>query len=726
METAPSSEIRTERARLAAARDALRRMREDVLATEASLGDAVVDKYTNAVLRRSREQRAELLADLPDVPLFFGRLAYPRGRLFDDGGGPRDGDRPDSPDLGYIGRRNVHDGTGTPVVLDWRAPVAAAFYRASPRDPMGVLARRRYGFGAGGELTAFEDEDLTAPGPDAAPGGAEEAAPGGAEEAAPGGGLLAAEIERPRTGPMRDIVATIQPEQDDLVRAPLEATLCVQGAPGTGKTAVGLHRIAYLLYTERQRLARSGVAIVGPNRSFLSYIRNVLPALGEVRVEQTTLAGLLGLGEARGTDTAEAARVKGGARMAEVIRRDLRSLLREPEEEITVAVGARRYRVPAEDAAALFGDLTAQDLPYAAGRELLAQRIAAAVQSAMERAGRPCDARTRARLARSREVASAVAAIWPKADPVRLVLGLLTDPGRLARAAEGLLTPEEQEAILLPGRPRGPKSARWSEADLALIDEAACLIERPDPVGHLAVDEAQDLSPMQCRALARRAGAGSATVLGDLAQATRPGAVRDWDELLAHLGRPGAERAVLDRGYRVPAQIIDFAARLLPRIAPGLGAPSSARRTPGSLRLTRAAPGGLAAAAAAACADALRADGSVGLIAADAGLPDLRRALIDAGLAAALLGTDENAMEAERLVCVPASLAKGLEFDTVVAAEPAAIAASAPGGPDRGLRLLYVALTRAVTRLHVVHAEPLPGALAEPGIRAAAAGPARK
>ncbi|WP_017593758.1 HelD family protein [Nocardiopsis potens] len=704
METALSSEIRTERARLDAARDALRRMREDVLTTETSLGDAVVDKYTNAVLRRSRERRAELLADLPDVPLFFGRLAFPRGRLFDgEDGGPRDGDRPDSPDLGYIGRRNVHDGTGTPVVLDWRAPVAAAFYRASPRDPMGVLARRRYGFGAGGELTAFEDEDLTAGGP------------GGGAEDGRGGGLLAAEIERPRTGPMRDIVATIQPEQDDLVRAPLETTLCVQGAPGTGKTAVALHRIAYLLYTERDRLNRSGVAIVGPNRSFLSYIRNVLPALGEVRVEQTTLAGLLGLGEARRTDTAEAARVKGDARMAEVIRRDLRSLLREPEQEVAVAVGARRYRVPAEDVAALFGGLAAQDLPYAAGRDLLAQRIAGAVQSAMERAGRPCDARTRARLARSREVASAVAAIWPEADPVKLVLGLLTDPDRLARAAEGLLTPEEQEAVLLPGRPRGPESARWSEADLALIDEAACLIERPGSVGHLAVDEAQDLSPMQCRALARRAGTGSATVLGDLAQATRPGAVRDWDELLDHLGRPGAERAVLDRGYRVPAQVIGFAARLLPHIAPGLGAPVSARRAPGALRLTRAAPGGLAAAAAAACADALRTEGSVGLIAADADLPDLHRALLGAGLAAALLGTDENALEAERLVCVPASLAKGLEFDTVVAAEPAAIAASAPGGPARGLRLLYVALTRAVTRLHVVHADPLPDALADPG-----------
>src|SRR5690606_34762230 len=631
METAPSSEIRTERARLAAAREALRRMREDVLTTETALGDAVVDKYTNAVLRRSRERRAELLTDLPDVPLFFGRLAYPRGRLFDDGeGGLRDGNRPDSPDLGYIGRRNVHDAAGTPLVLDWRAAVSTAFYRAGPRDPMGVLTRRRYGFGAGGELTAFEDEDLTAPEP----------------AAETSDGLLAAEIERPRTGPMRDIVATIQPEQDDLVRAPLETTLCVQGAPGTGKTAVALHRIAYLLYTERDRLTRAGVAIVGPNRSFLSYIRNVLPALGEVQVEQTTLAGLLGLGEAERTDSAEAARVKGDARMAEVIRRDLRSRVRPPEESIAVAVGTRRHRVPAEDAAAILKDLTAQDLPYAAGRELLAQRIAGAVQSAMERAGRPCDARTRGRLARSRDVSSAVAAIWPKADPVRLVLGLLTDPDRLARAADGLLTPDEQRAAMLPGRPRGPKSARWSEADLALIDEAACLIERPESVGHLAVDEAQDLSPMQCRALGRRLGSGSATVLGDLAQATRPGAVRDWDELLGHLGRPGAERAVLDRGYRVPAQIIDFAARLLPHIAPGLGAPVAVRRSPGSLTVQGADPGRVGEAAVRACRAALDGEGSVALIAADADIPALLEAARTAGLAPGLLGAEEGGEDA--------------------------------------------------------------------------------
>src|SRR5690606_27304269 len=481
------------------------------------------------------------------------------------------------------------------------------------------------------------------------------------------GGLLAAEIERPRTGPMRDIVATIQPEQDDLVRAPLETTLCVQGAPGTGKTAVGLHRIAYLLYTERQRLARTGVAIVGPNRSFLSYIRNVLPALGEVNVGQTTLAELLGIVPVRRTDSAEAARVKGDARMAEVIRRDLWSLLRDPEEAVVVQRGARRWRVYPEELRELTGELRERGVAYESGRGLLEHRIAHAVLTLMEAAGEACDDRTHDQVRRNRAVRSAVAAIWPKADPVRLVLGLLTDPDRLARAADGLLTPDEQRAAMLPGRPRGPKSARWSEADLALIDEAACLIRRPSGLGHMVLDEAQDLSPMQCRALGRRSQGGSMTILGDIAQGTAPAAAEEWAVLLRHLGKEDGRLHVLDRGYRVPAQIIDFAARLLPHIAPGLGAPVPARRSPGSLTVQGADPGRVGEAAVRACRAALDGEGSVALIAADADIPALLEAARTAGLAPGLLGAEEggeDAMEGHRLVCVPASLAKGLEFDT--------------------------------------------------------------
>ncbi|WP_017626902.1 HelD family protein [Nocardiopsis chromatogenes] len=686
-----AAELRAERRHLASSREALRRMREEVLSTETALGDASVDKYTNAVLQRARERRAEALAELPDAPLFFGRLTYPPGALYEaEPGAPFTSTRTPGADFAYIGRRNVRDTSGASMVLDWRAPVSAAFYRAGPQSPMGVLSRRRYGFGADGALTAFEDEDLTLPEP----------APGDAAAA-----LLAAEIERPRTGPMRDIVATIQPDQDDLVRASLDTSLCVQGAPGTGKTAVGLHRIAYLLYAERERLRREGgVAIVGPSSSFLSYIRNVLPALGEAEAGQLTLEELAGRGAPKGTDSPEAARLKGDARMAEVVSRALWAQVRPIEETLVVTVGSRKHRVPPEDIAEIVDGIRRQRASYGAGRGLLAQRLGGAVQSLMEASGGTPDAGTRGRMARSREVKAAVAAMWPKADPVKLVFGLLSDPGLLARAAEGVLDPEEQAAVRFPGRPRSARSAPWSPADLVLIDEAACLVQRPPSLGHIVLDEAQDLSPMQCRAVARRVPAGSVTVLGDIAQGTAPAAARTWADLLRHLGKEDARMQVLSRGYRVPAQIIDFAARLLPEIAPDLPAPSAARQAPGALRIEGAPAARLTGAVLDACKRALDDEGSIGVIAADARLDGLHTALREHGIEAGHLGREPDALEAYRVACVPASLAKGLEFDTVVAVDPAEIA----DAEERGLNRLYVVLTRAVSRLHVVHSRPLP------------------
>lgn len=696
-------EIIAERRALSDARAALRGMRETVDATELLFGDAAKDKVTDAALRRGRERRLAALADVPGAPLYFGRMDFEPGTVFLD-------DTPsEHPDRVHIGRRHVHDGRGRPVVLDWRAPISVAYYQASPGDRMDVRVRRRYGFGTltgeDGEpesvLTAFEDEDLMI-GPDA-------------PEAALGGELLNSEIERPRTGPMRDIVATIQPEQDVLVRAPLETTLCVQGAPGTGKTAVGLHRIAFLLYSERERLSRYGVAIIGPNRSFLSYIQDVLPALGEVDVHQTTVNELLtrdlperlrpARGWVRRTETPEAARTKGSAVMAEVLRRDLWAHLRTPEETVMVRQGSRRWRLYPEDLHPLLDELAERGVAYGSGRELLSHRMAHAVLTLMEAEGQVCDDRTHTRVRRDPAVRAAVTALWPKVDPLRMVLGLLTDPERLARAAEGLLTAEEQRALLLPGSPRGPKSALWSEEDLALVDEATALIERVPGLGHVVVDEAQDLSPMQCRAIGRRAGAGSLTVLGDIAQGTSPSAARNWTTLLEHLGKPTGHLHALNRGYRVPAQIIDFAARLLPSIAPGLGAPVAVRRSPGALRLVPAAEG-IAPALADSCRSALRGEGSVGLIAADHQLPELCEALAAEGVDAPLLG--DAGMDGARLVAVPASLAKGLEFDTVVVAEPAAIVEA----EERGVNRLYVVLTRAVSSLHVVHTRPLPDPLA--------------
>jgi DNA helicase IV len=689
-----SDVLGSEREHLRQSREFLGLMRADVLSLRAMGGDPVSEEYLKADLYR----RAEALKDLPDTPLFFGRLDYGAGALAGraPGGDPGDelaasaaahGDEPAGEHF-HVGRRHVHDPQGSPVVIDWRAPVSRPFYRASQAEPMGLERRRRFGF-SGGELTAFEDEHF---------GRAGEADLGTASK------ILIEEIERPRSGPMRDIVATIQPDQDDIVRAAVDQSVCVQGAPGTGKTAVGLHRVAYLLYAHATRLSRGGVLVVGPNAAFLAYINNVLPALGELDVAQQSVADLLATVPVRSIDTDAAARIKGDARMAEVLRRALWEQVTEPAEAIMLVRGSRRWRVPAYEIGELIDELRERGVRYGTGRQMLAHRIAHVILTRMEAAGETCDDRTHEAVRRTRPVQAAVDQAWPKADPVRLVFRLLSDPDLLARASEGLLDDGEQEAIRWPAPPRGPGSARWSAADAVLVDEAADLIERTPSMAHIVVDEAQDLSPMQCRAIGRRCATGSATVLGDIAQGTTAWATTSWAQLLGHLGKDEAELRVLDTGYRVPRQILDFASRLLPEIAPDLAPATSVRQDPGALTIWEVAAAELTDALVIACEEALTRPGSAAVIAADDQLPAVAKALAAAGVPHALLA---GAATAEHITLVPVTLAKGLEFDQVIVAEPHQIAAA----ESRGLHRLYVALTRAVSRLTVLHAQPLPAAL---------------
>ncbi|WP_245700528.1 HelD family protein [Streptomyces roseifaciens] len=670
--------LERERTHLSSSRAALRAMREDVEALD--IKDVTANWVNAAVLERQIEDRITALADLAHTPLFFGRLDYTHAPGADQAEGAEG-------EQFYIGRRHVHDADGDPMVIDWRAPVSQPFYRASKKEPMDVRMRRRFGY-TGGELTAYEDEDLTDT--------------SGADQASK---LLQAEIERPRVGPMRDIVATIQPEQDEIVRAGIGGTVCVQGAPGTGKTAVGLHRVAYLLYAHRERLARTGTLVIGPNRSFLHYIEQVLPALGELNVAQATVDDLVAHVEVRGTDGAEAARIKGDARMAEVLRRAVRSGVTMPEESVVVVRGSRRWRVPAYEIEEIVRELLDRDIRYGAAREALPQRIAHAVLVRMEQAGEAPDDRVQDAVARNAAVKAAVKAVWPAVDPVKLVLRLLSDAEFLAEHADGVLSAEEQAEIRWAKPARGVKSAKWSAADAVLIDEAADLVARTASLGHVVLDEAQDLSPMQYRAVGRRCTTGSATILGDLAQGTTPWATASWQEALTHLGKPEAAVEELTQGFRVPREVIAYASRLLPAIAPGLAEATSVREAAGDFAV-RAVPGGeLDAAVVAACRESLEREGSIGLIAADARIEALGALLAAAGLPHLSPG-EETTAEA-RLTLVPASLAKGLEYDYVVLDEPAAVVA---GEPDErtGLRRLYVALTRAVSGLTVLHAEPLP------------------
>lgn len=677
-----------ERAHLAASRSALRAMREDV--ENLDIRDVTANWVNAIVLQAQIDDRIKALADLAHTPLFFGRLNYlhaPGAELAEGAEGEQF----------YIGRRHVHDAGGDPMVIDWRAPVSQPFYRASKNDPQDIGLRRRFGY-TGGELTAYEDEHLSDP-----------------AEAASVSKLLQQEIERPRVGPMRDIVATIQPEQDEIVRSGLSGSVCVQGGPGTGKTAVGLHRVAYLLYAHRDRLARTGTLVIGPNRSFLHYIEQVLPALGELEVKQATVDDLVARAdlEVRGADAAETAVVKGDARMAEVLRRAVHSHVSEPVEPLMVVRGSRRWRVPAYEIAEIVAELQNRDIRYGAARDALPQRIAHTVLVRMEQAGEAPDDRVQDAVARNPAVKAVVKAVWPLVEPAKLVLRLLSDPKFLAEHADGILSEQEQSLLLWSKPARSVKSVKWSAADLVLIDETTDLVERTHSLGHVVIDEAQDLSPMQYRAVGRRCTTGSATVLGDLAQGTTPWATRSWDEALGHLGKPGAVLEELTAGFRVPREVIAYASRLLPTISPGLSPVSSVRETPGSLIVSPVdSPSALPAAVIAGCRASLVHEGSIGLIAADARIPELAEALLEAGLP--YLSPGEETTAQSRLTLVPASLAKGLEYDYVVLHEPAEVVA---GEPDErtGLRRLYVCLTRAVSGLTLLHATPLPEALTPTG-----------
>ncbi|MEV8417561.1 ATP-binding domain-containing protein [Streptomyces niveus] len=674
-----------ERAHLDASRAALRAMREDVQALD--IRDVTANWVNAAVLESQIEDRIKALADLSHTPLFFGRLDYEHvvGAAEAEGA---EGER------FYIGRRHVHDADGDPMVIDWRAPVSQAFYQASKKNPLDVGLRRRFGYTAG-ELTAYEDEHLSDP-----------------TEAVHSSKLLQAEIERPRVGPMRDIVATIQPEQDEIVRSGLSGSVCVQGGPGTGKTAVGLHRVAYLLYAHRERLARTGTLIIGPNASFLHYIEQVLPALGELEVKQATVDELVAStpGQVRvtGVDSAATAVVKGDARMARVLRRAVRSHVTLPTEPVMVVRGSRRWRVPAYELEELVRELLARDIRYGAAHDALPQRIAHSVLVQMERSGEAPDDRVQDAVARNPAVKAVVKAVWPAVDPAKLVLRLLSDADFLAEHAEGLLTADEQRALLWTKPPRSVKTAKWSSADAVLIDEANDLVSRTHSLGHVVLDEAQDLSPMQYRAVGRRCSTGSATVLGDLAQGTTPWATTSWAEALEHLGKPDAAVEELTAGFRVPREVIAYASRLLPTISPGLTEVASVREAPGSLEVRPVEAGALDAEVVGACGESLRHEGSIGLIAADARIPALSAALAAADLPHLAPGEETTALS--RLTLVPASLAKGLEYDYVVLDEPSAVVS---GEPDErtGLRRLYVALTRAVSGLTVIHASPLPDQL---------------
>jgi DNA helicase IV len=575
----------------------------------------------------------------------------------------------------YVGRRWVHDDQA-PIVVNWQAPAARPFYTATVADPQGLTRRRRFRT-KGRALLDLYDEPLDGSAGDVVHGVAD---------------ILLEELERSRDPHMRDIVATIQTDQYRLITREPEGVLVIQGGPGTGKTAVGLHRASWLLYTYRRELERSGVLVVGPNPVFMDYVSHVLPMLGEERVEQRAVDELAGVAATRPEEPA-LARLKGDARLARVISAAVAALPQHPTELLGVRLEGVELRLAPEQVAGLVDGARAETANHAAGRERLRSKLARAFYerytTRLGHAAYLSFEDVEAALRRGGFMNRTLDELWPRPKPEQLLRRLLTNAEELAAAADGILDEDEQRLLHSGGR-------GWSDADLPLLDEARALLEGVDrPHGHLIVDEAQDLTPMQLRMLARRS-TGPMTLLGDIAQAAGPVAYRSWDDLLPYLA-PAAEIEELRLAYRVPREVLELALPLLPLIAPDVAAPVAYREGEPP-RVVRAEPAHLVAAAVReAGREALR-EGRTGLIAPATILAELEP----------LLPHPETAFDelASPIQALSPRAAKGLEFDRVVVVEPAAIVDERERVD--GLRALYVALTRATKTLVVVHAEPLP------------------
>jgi DNA helicase IV len=573
----------------------------------------------------------------------------------------------------YVGRRWVHDDKQDVLVINWQAPAARPFYTATPSDPQRVTQRRRYRT-EGRRIVDISDESLD----------------GTAVEGASVSDFLLEELERRREGRMRDIVATIQSDQYRLITAEPKGALVVQGGPGTGKTAVGLHRASWLLYTHRERLRR--VLVVGPNPTFMEYVSHVLPALGEEAVEQRAVSELLEGIVVEREEALDAARLKADVRLAEVVTRAVELSVKVAPEELVLYADGDFVRVREREVAELLDEAVEPDVPLAVARERFRMAV---LRRFYERYGEklgPLALRSFDELERALK-SKGFLGKWldrvfaiPRAD--RLAARLLTSPAALAEAAEGILDAREQK-LLLRDRPRRAAELRWSDHDLPLLDVARTLIDGPPRAyGHVIVDEAQDLSPMQLLTISRRAVDGSLTMLGDVAQATGPVVYGRWEELEPYL--PGdAELTIeeLRHAYRVPAEIMELALPLLDRIAPDVERPLAYRRGGEPPRLIEVGADVLMETA---FRQAAELDGLLAVIA-------------PRSLAGAVPSGD--AFDELSVPVLTAREAKGLEFDSVVVVEPALIVEE---GGEAGLRHLYVALTRPTKTLVVVFSQPMP------------------
>ncbi|OQO90056.1 ATP-dependent DNA helicase [Saccharomonospora piscinae] len=601
----------------------------------------------------------------------------------------------------HVGRLGIRDADFDNLVTDWRAPAAAAFYQATAEEPMDVVRRRV--IRCSGQSVLDIDDDVLMP----------EAVPDDMNVV--GEGALLAALGRARGDTMRDIVATIQKEQDDVIRAPWRGVTEITGGPGTGKTAVALHRAAYLLYRHRRQLGGAGVLVVGPSGVFTNYISRVLPSMGETNVELRSLGQVLDGIDATRHDPAALAAVKGSLRMRKVLGKALRDTPPEAPTEMRIVYRGEVLKLSARELEKVRRKVHGHSQPPNRARVRAAEALLEALADRAEQYARD-DGRSFDRAELVRDLGERLdfhrflVVWWPVLYPAQ-VLRWLGDERRLARAAKNVLTAPE---VALLSASLAEPDREWTVADVALLDELRVLLGPPpkrrrgqsagaespperggparhrpehyDEYSHVVVDESQDLSPLQWRMVARRGRYASWTVVGDPVQSSWPhpgeaAAARDQ----AFGARTPRRRYTLRTNYRNSAEIFDLAARVVAGHAEEDELPHAVRTTGLTPQIRRTDPGNRESATQLAAKEQLDAvDGTVGVICAMNRVDEVGRWLS---------GYDDD-----RLRVVGSLDSKGLEYDAVVLVEPSELVDESL----TGRRVLYVALTRATQRLTVL------------------------
>lgn len=676
--------------------DAVREIREAARESRALAYQSAANPKDRARLKANAEADTTLGAS--DEAVAFLRLDLEDGETY------------------YVGEHGISDEHRDRLVFSWKAPAILRMRGASHSDRRGVARQRSFRTEPVNHIRDIDDVVLAELARQVVELGTPES------ELVSSDTFLQDELGRARSPEMQTIVRTIQAAQADVIAAPHDTLLVVQGGPGTGKTAIALHRVAALLFGPLREVADNEVLVVGPNLTFLKYISRVLPELGEENVVQRDVGRLMSTSVTPNVvEEPAAARLKGDARMVEVLARALTDRIRPVREDVSFAFDDVSWRVTLtpQDVAEILDevDKTPYSVARARFRELLESEIATEARRRQKADGRWSRGSATPR-PRPAEVEALVERVWPQLTPAAFLRDLFGSVERLLSAAGATLGADEVRLLRRQASPRMSEQ-RWSKEDLPLLDHVAMeMTGETETYVHIVVDEVQDLSPMQLLALRRRSRDGSMTIVGDIAQSTGHWARDSWADIVDLLASPRpTQHVALEYGYRVPRGVMEFAARLLPEAGPGVTAPTIVRDVEDSTHLhavpteddqyTRVV-------------DVVREHSSKGLFVGVV-CPDAGRSRLEEAFRAARMqwnDADKGGLAAAINVVSPGA-SKGLEFDAVVVVDPETIVQAGP----HGLRMLYIALTRTTAYLDVVHvAGRLPRLLADGDVAAEPAG----